>query len=179
MTQRILIAVVVAVVIGSVFMACTDAPPAMVWVDGFAPENVSFDVEDLGALDDTALAARAKSADIDGVIPVEAGACGDAPCRATLVSIYVNNRTGRAEAPPVLRLSSPPGKPRRLPIAFRAHQIDPGRTGRVRTIVQLWPGEERLELTLSSSVQFEVSTTPTTLPPTLPTTPSIDALALP
>ena len=29
--------------------ACDRAPPLMVWVDGFAPENVSFDVEDLAA----------------------------------------------------------------------------------------------------------------------------------
>ena len=31
---------------------CSKSPPLMLWVDGFAPENVSFDAEDLGRLDD-------------------------------------------------------------------------------------------------------------------------------
>ena len=124
--------------------SCDDAPPVLVWVDGFAPDHVTFDVEDLGALDDAALAARAKSADIDGVSRVNAGACAaekGGVCRAALLTVFVNNRGTEPIPPPVVRLAVPQGQSPRLPIAFGAHQIDRGRTGRVRSIVQLYPGE--------------------------------------
>jgi hypothetical protein len=154
---------------------CSKSPPLMLWVDGFAPENVSFDAEDLGRLDDAALMAQRVRPDIDGVMRLPAGSC-DGPCRATRVTVFVVNRGKTPEAPPVVRLDAPAGRVRRLPIAFHVPQVDPGRTGRVRWVVEMWPEEQQLTATLSSSVSLDVSvSTPaaTTPPPaaSMPTTP--------
>lgn len=144
------------------------------WVDGFAPENVSFDVSDLGPLDDAALAAQKARPDVDGVMALPPGSC-DGPCRAAQVSVFVANRGTTPEPPPVIRLDAPVGKARRLPIAFRVPQVDPGRTGRVRWVVQLWPDEAQLTATLSSSVALDVKVSPLPTPtpapaPTIPIT---------
>jgi hypothetical protein len=109
------------------------------------------------------------------------GSCGSA-CRAAIVSIFVHNRGG-AEAPPVVRLKSPVGKATRQPIAFRGDEITQGRVGRIRWIVELWPGEQRLTATLSASVRL-VDLPPTPAPtldgPVAPTpTPTPDGPAPP
>ena len=149
---------------------CSKAPPVTLWVDGFAPENVSFDVSDLGLLDDAALAAQKARPDVDGVMPLPPGSC-DGPCRTAQVSVFVANRGTTPEPPPVVRLDAPVGKARRLPMAFRVPQVDPGRTGRVRWVVQLWPDEAQLSATVSSSVALDVKVSPTPTPAAVPTIP--------
>lgn len=150
--------------------SCDRAPPLMVWVDGFAPENVSFEVKDLGPLDDAGITAVKRQGSIDGVMRLPPGTCSG-PCRVASLSVYVVNRGPQPEGPPVVRLDVPEGQPRRLPIAFGGKQIDPGRTGRVRWLVELHPGEERLTATVSSSITFDTTTTPMPAPtPPMPTT---------
>jgi len=163
-------ALLAALVLAPVAMSagCSKAPPVTLWVDGFAPENVSFDVIDLGPLDDAALAAQKARPDVDGVMALPPGSC-PGPCRAAQVSVFVANRGTTPEPPPVIRLDAPTGKARRLPIAFRVPQVDPGRTGRVRWVVQLWPEEQQLTATLSSSVALDVKVSS----PPSPTSPPI------
>jgi len=148
--------VATVVLVGS---ACPSRTPVELYVDGFAPEQVSFDVEDLGVPDDAAIKAVAGRADVDGTMLLPAGSC-DGACRAVLVSVFVTNKGKQPEAPPVVRLEAPPTRARRLPIAFTAPAIDPGRIGRVRWLVQLWPEEQRLTATLSSSVVIDVAGAP-------------------
>jgi len=150
---------------------CDEAPPLTLWVDGFAPEHVSFEVKDLGPLDEPAIAATRRERAADGVMRLPPGSCPDR-CRVAEVTVFVTNRTASPEAPPVVRLTAPAEKPRRLPIAFGGARIDPGRTGRVRWLVELWPGEARLEATLSSSVGFDVTTTTSPAPPPPPSPPA-------
>ena len=69
------------------------------------------------------------------------------------------------------RLAVPPGKERRLPIAFTGSDVDPGRTGRIRWLVEMYPEEKDLTATLSSSVRFDVTTNAPTPPTTEPKTP--------
>lgn len=149
-------AFVVVVLMG--LAACSSRTPVALYVDGFQPEQVSFDVEDLGTPDAAALAAIEKRPDIDGVMRLPAGSCSG-PCRAVLVSVHITNRNTVPEPPPVVRLVVPEGRPRRLPIAFTAPQIDPGRIGRVRWLVELWPEEKDLTATLSSSVLLDMGGT--------------------
>lgn len=139
---------------------CTPAVPVELYVDGFNPEQVSFDVESLGALDDQALREVRRRPDVDGAMVLPPGSCAG-PCRAVLVSVFVTNRSATPEPPPVVRLDVPAGKDRRLPIAFSAAAIDPGRVGRVRWLVQLWPEETSLTATMSSSVALDVGYAPT------------------
>jgi hypothetical protein len=71
------------------------------------------------------------------------------------VSVYVANRTSSPLAPPVIRLDAPAGRVPRLPLAGQAAQIDPGRTSRLRFIVERWPEEAAITATLSSSVAID------------------------
>ncbi len=164
--RRLLLSAVAVLATG-----CDEAPPLTLWVDGFAPEHVSFEVNELGPMDEAAIAATRRERAADGVMRLPPGSCPER-CRVAEVTVFVTNRTASHEAPPVVRLAAPPDKPRRLPIAFSGAHIDPGRTGRVRWLVELWPGEARLEATLSSSVGFDVMRTtsspqaPAAAPPT-------------
>ncbi len=143
----------------AVLSSCSSRTPVELYVDGFAPENVSFDVEDLGALDAAAVTEIVKRQDVDGAMQLPSSSCVDA-CRAVLVSVFVTNKNKLPESPPVVRLDVPTGRARRLPIAFTAPAIDPGRIGRVRWLVQLWPEETALTATLSSSVAIEIAGAP-------------------
>jgi hypothetical protein len=166
--RRLLLSAVAVLATG-----CDEAPPLTLWVDGFAPEHVSFEVKDLGPLDEPAIAATRRERAADGVMRLPPGSCPER-CRVAEVTVFVTNRTASPEAPPVVRLATATERPRRLPIAFSGAQIDPGRTGRVRWLVELWPGEARLEATLSSSVGFDVTSSASSPPP--PTAaPSADA----
>lgn len=146
-------------------VACTRPTAVEVFVDGFEPENVRFEVEELGARSQEELGELSRRGDIDGLLLLPPGSCAG-PCRAAIVSIFVHNRGG-PEAPPVVRLKSPPGKASRAPIAFRGGEIDHGRVGRIRWIVELWPEETRLTATISSSVML-VSPPPEMPPPPAP-----------
>lgn len=130
---------------------CGERTNVQLYVDGFAPERVSFDVEDLGALEHAAVEELSRRPDVDGALLLPSDACGGPPCRSAMVSIFVRNE-GEAEPPPVVRLKTPPGRPHRQAIAFRGGEISTGRIGRIRWLVQLWPEETALSATLSSSV---------------------------
>jgi hypothetical protein len=125
------------------------------FVDGFQPKNVRFEVEDLGPLDASQLRALDKRPDVDGVLYLPPNTCGG-PCKAAMVSVFVHNMDADAkvEPAPVIRIKSPPNRAARLPIAFRGGQIEKGRIGRIRWVVEMWPEEQSLTATLSSSVQI-------------------------
>ncbi len=161
-------AVVLATVPG-----CANDTPVQLWVDGFSPDNVRFETESLGPQTAEQLQAIKGRRDIDGALLLPAGSCGADPCRAALVSVFVTNRGSAPEPPPVVRLDVPAGRPRRLPIAFRDQQIERGRIGRIRWLVELWPEERALSATLSSSVALELATpAPPAAPPAAASPPS-------
>ena len=152
--------------------SCTNDTPVQLWVDGFAPDNVRFEVESLGPQTAEQLQAIKGRRDVDGALLLPAGSCGG-PCRAAIVSVFVTNRGTYPEPPPVVRLDVPAGKPRRLPIAFRDHQIERGRIGRIRWLVEMWPDERELSATLSSSVNLEVTSVQTPVAPPATATPTM------
>lgn len=150
--------------------SCNDDTKVEVYVDGFEPKNVRFEVEELRALSQAELTELSRRGDIDGLLLLPVGSCAG-PCRAAIVSIFVHN-LGDSEAPPVVRLKSPAGKAARQPIAFRGGEISHGRIGRIRWIVELWPGERRLTATLSSSVHLVEPPADTPAPTPAPTPPA-------
>jgi hypothetical protein len=171
---RLLLVVVIAL---AGLAACPKETPVMMWVDGFQPENVRFEVQDLGPQTAGQLQALKVRPDIDGALLLPAGSCPSS-CKAAIISVFVTNRSKEKEPSPVIRLASPPGRARRLPIAFGAADIDPGRIGRIRWLIEMYPEERDLTATLSSSVRLDVTTTPQTEPPTKePAEPPQDAPA--
>ncbi len=146
--------------------SCPKETAVEVYVDGFEPENVRFEVEELGPRTHDQLTTISHRGDIDGVMLLPDNAC-TGPCRAAIVSIFVHNRGG-AEAPPVVRLKAPDGKAARPPIAYRGDEISQGRTGRVRWIVELWPDEQRIAATLSASVRLVEPPAPAAPPAAVP-----------
>jgi hypothetical protein len=145
---------------------CKKETPLDLYVDGFLPQNVRFEVEDLGLVDDAQLAALKRRPDIDGVALLPPSACAG-PCRAAIFSVFVHNKSGQPEATPVVRLDVPLGKPPRQPIAFGGGEITQGRIGRIRWLVSLYPEETGLTATLSSSV-FIVNDPVKPAPPAVP-----------
>lgn len=147
---------------------CKQETRVDMFVDGFQPKNVRFEVEDLGRLDESQLRELDKRPDVDGVLYLPANACGG-PCKAAMVSVFVHNMDADAkvEPAPVIRIKSPPERAARLPIAFRGGQIEKGRIGRIRWVVEMWPEEQSLTATLSSSVQIveTPNATPNATPP--------------
>ncbi len=162
--MRSLLLVVVVAALG-----CQKETPLMMWVDGFQPENVRFEVQDLGPQTAEQLAVVRRQSDVDGALLLPAGSCAG-PCRAAVVSVFVTNPSANKEPPPVVRLAVPPGKERRMPIAFSGSDVDPGRTGRIRWLVEMYQEEKDLTATLSSSVRLEVTSTstPTAVPAPVP-----------
>jgi hypothetical protein len=135
--------------------ACDDVEPRLV-VSGFPIDSVDIDSKALGVLDDTALAAVRADRGIDGVLRLPDGSCTGG-CRFAELSVYVTNTTPHALAPPVVRTRAIEGRPARAPLAFGVKEISPGRTGRIRVVVELWPEERALEAHLSSSVFVAVN----------------------
>jgi hypothetical protein len=152
---------------------CHKEMPVELFVDGFEPKDVRFETEDLGPLDEAKFDEMARRGDIDGTLRLSAADC-PRPCRAAIVSVFVHNMAADAKAPPVVRIKTPEGKPERLPIGFRGKQINQGRVGRIRWLVQMYPGESALTATVSASV-FVVDD-PTAPKPADPTEPN-DATA--
>lgn len=135
---------------------CRDEVRVRLETTALPPDDVMLEVEELGLQSFGSLAARASQGDIDAARLLPRQAC-EGPCRALEVTLFVKNSGRAAEAPPVVRLSSPPGKPARQAITFTADEISPGRTGRIRFLVSLWPGEDELGVRLSGSVFLRVS----------------------
>jgi hypothetical protein len=161
------IAVVVGVVASIAVAAggaCHGETPVQLYVDGFVPDDVRFEVESLGPQAKPELDILRRRADVDGALLLPTGSC-EGPCRAALVSVFVTNRTRAPIAAPVVRLDAPPGRPRRLPVAFTDQHIERGRIGRIRWLVELWPEEGDLTATLSASVPLEVTSSPLPSPP--------------
>jgi hypothetical protein len=130
--------------------ACDDVEPRLV-VSGFPLESVDIHSKMLGVLDENALGALASDPAVDGILRLADGSC-ESGCRFAELSVYVTNTTDVPLAPPVVRTRAIEGRPARAPLAFRAKEISPGRTGRIRVVVELWPEERTLEAHLSSSV---------------------------
>lgn len=122
---------------------------------GLAKDDVILEVTDLGRPDPKLLARRARAGDIDGSSLLGDDAC-EGRCRALEVTLFITNRSVDPAAPPVVRLSSPPGRPARQPVALRADEISEGRAGRVRFLLSLWPEEEVVVVRPSASVFIEV-----------------------
>ncbi len=165
--MRLLLPVVVALFLP----ACSEQTPIQLWVDGFQPENVRFELQNLGPQTPAQLAAIKARKDVDGTLLLPPGSCPDPGCRAALVSVFVTNRSVEKEPPPVVRLAVPAGRPVRRPVVFQASDIDPGRVGRIRWLVELWPEEKDLSATLSSSVRLEVKDPAPPPPPQSPQPP--------
>jgi hypothetical protein len=160
-----LVAVVLALV------ACQQKTDVQLWVDGFQPKNVRFEIEDKGPMAKADVDALAKRPDIDGSARLPDGTCPAPGCRVSIVSVFVHNMDSDAkpEPAPVIRLKVPEGKPARLPIAFRGGEINKGRIGRIRWVVEMYPEEKNLTAVLSSSVELtEPPHTPPTNPPPTP-----------
>jgi hypothetical protein len=132
------------------------SPPLELFVAGFAPENVQVSVTDVGRLTEEQWQESKSSRDIDGRLRVATGSCGDKPCRVAEVSVMVTNRSPSPEAPPVLRLQAPAGRPPRAAVAFGSAEISPFQVGRLRWLVELYPDENALTAVLSSSVYVTV-----------------------
>jgi hypothetical protein len=160
--------VLVAVVLA--LAACQDKTDVQLWVDGFQPKNVRFEIEDKGPLSKADVDALAHRADIDGSLRLPDGTCPAPGCRVSIVSVFVHNMDSDAkpEPAPVIRLKVPEGKPRRLPIAFRGGDINKGRIGRIRWVVEMYPEEKNLTAVLSSSVELTDAPPPKPAPPPLP-----------
>jgi len=138
--------------------ACDDVEPSLV-VSGFPLETVDLESRLLGVLDDEALAALSADPAIDSVLRLPAGACPGG-CRFAELSVYVKNPTDHPLAPPVVRTRAVEGRPERAALAFRSDEISPGRTGRLRVVVELWPEERTLTAHLSASVFVDVTSAP-------------------
>jgi hypothetical protein len=123
---------------------------------GIARDAVQIDVKPLGKLTDEEVANRRSTLGVDGVYRVPAGSC-EGPCDWAQVSLYVENKTSERMAPPVVRVDAPRGKPLRPPLGLGADRIDPGRIGRIRWLIEMYPEEENVDIRLSSSVFFEVT----------------------
>jgi hypothetical protein len=136
-------------------------------VYGIPADRVRVEVEELPAQPPAQLAERARAPDIDGTSLLSSTDCPDG-CQAAIVTLYIENPDAEPMPPPVLRIDAPPGKPERLPVAFRGLDISPGRIGRIRVLVALWPGEAHLRLRLSSSVRIEATTGRRVQPPVEP-----------
>ena len=137
-------------------LGCAKDIGFLLTVRDFEPANVRATLSSLGRLDADDVKIRRAKGDLDGVALLPLGACPDA-CSFALVDIYVDNPTNHAYAPPVLRLDAPAGRQARLATAFRGTEISAHRTGRIRTLVELWPEEDGLEGHLSSSIFLEVN----------------------
>lgn len=122
---------------------------------GLSRQDVILEARDLGRPPLALLERRARAGDIDGERLLDDSAC-DGPCRALEVTLFVTNRGAVSAAPPVVRLSSPPGRPARPPVALTAHEISKGRAGRIRFLLSLWPEEQRVEVRPSPSAFIEV-----------------------
>jgi hypothetical protein len=156
--MRMISVVVVLLLMGLVpatQSACDDVEPRLV-VSGFPLESVDVESKLLGVLDEGALTVLRMERGIDGVLRLPDGSC-DGQCRFAELSVYVTNTTAAPLAPPVVRTRTVEGRPARAPLAFRAKEISPGRTGRIRVVVELWPEERSLEAHLSSSVFMAVN----------------------
>jgi hypothetical protein len=151
-----------ALVMALLLSSCS--PPLELFVAGFAPENVQVSVTDVGRLTDEQWLASKSSRDIDGRLRVAPGSCGDKPCRVAEVTVLVTNRSSSPEAPPVLRLQAPDGRPSRPPVAFGAAEISPFQVGRLRWLVELYPDEAALTAVLSSSVYVTVGVATDSIP---------------
>jgi hypothetical protein len=146
------------VALALVGVGCRDFPVEL-YASGLPPEDVTLEMEDQGRLSDAELSELSRRADMDGTAALTEADC-DGECRVLQLSIFVRNASSEPVAPPVVRLSAPAGRPERLPVAFRAKEISPDRTGRIRFLVALWPDEKKLTVTLSSSVFVEVNVAP-------------------
>jgi hypothetical protein len=138
---------------------CRDEIPVHLVSTGLPADQVVLEVRDLGRVAFGSLAARAGEGDVDAARLLPTAAC-EAACHALEVTLFVKNPGALAEPPPVVRLSSPEGRPPRQPVPFTAEEISPGRMGRIRLLVSLWPEEKELLVRLSGSVFFEVSSQP-------------------
>lgn len=143
---------------------CRDEVDVRLLPSGIAHDDILLEVHDLGRPDPSLLARRAAAGDIDGASVLDEQAC-DGPCRALEITLFIQNRGDRPAAPPVVRLSSPEGRPARPPVALTAKEISEGRAGRIRLLLSLWPEERVVEVRPSASVFIEVTSEPASPPP--------------
>jgi hypothetical protein len=137
-------------------MVACQRTKVQLYVDGFVPDNVQFDLDDLGVLTASEVDAVKNRPDVDGIMRIDPGACPSG-CRVAMLEVLVTNHNATPEPPPVVRIEAPPGRPRRLPLVFQGKEISPGRIGRIRWAVELWPEEPALTAVLSSTVRVEAN----------------------
>ena len=130
---------------------------AQIWIHGLPLDDVFVEVENLGHLSPTELENAGRRASVDRLISLPKNACGAEHCKAILVTTFIENKTSDPLPPPVIRLESPPGKPKRQALTSNFGEIEPGRTGRIRFITSMWPGEKELRIHLSGSVRLGIN----------------------
>ncbi|MFZ9887374.1 MAG: hypothetical protein ACO3JL_07715 [Myxococcota bacterium] len=143
------------VVVLSVGCIDTSATKFVLVASGLESRDLLLETRPLGTPERVLLEARLAAGDVDGAALLPDDACGG-PCRSVELTLFVQNRTSAPAAPPVVRLSSPEGRAPRPPVVFQAEEISPGRSGRIRWLMSLWPEEQRVEVRPSASVFFEV-----------------------
>ena len=130
---------------------CTAQPPVL-YVSGLNLDAVDVSVTDEGVLNRREQEERAAEQGADAVLRIDDPACAVERCPFQTVSIYIKNTGPEPLPPPVVRIEVPRGRPARKPVAFGAQAIGPGRTGRIRWLIQRYPDEGPLRLHLSASV---------------------------
>ena len=125
-------------------------------VYGFNPDDVRFEMTELGLLNETQRQALMKEPDVDGHAFLNADNCDGQECRVVELKVFVYNPSSEAIAPPVLRLKSPTSRAARLPVASRIKEVLAKRRVKIRWLVSLWPEEEKLEVSLTPSVFIDL-----------------------
>ncbi|MCP4503589.1 MAG: hypothetical protein GY822_26960 [Deltaproteobacteria bacterium] len=124
---------------------------------GFEDDTVDIMIRPLGKLSQKEFEVWRNKIDVEQALRLPAKSC-EGDCRFALLTVYVENRTSASFAPPVVRLDAPKNRVPRGAIAFGVDEISPGRKGRLRWLVELWPEEKSLSANISSSIFFGVNT---------------------
>ena len=154
LSLRLLVAIVTAETLSAA--GCDREVTPRLATSGIDREGVQIDIKPLGKLTDEEVANKSGTLGVDGTYRVPAGTCEDT-CDWAQVSVYIENKTAEPMAPPVIRVDTPAGQPKRPPLGLGAASIDPGRIGRIRWLIELYPEEANVDIRLSSSVFFEVT----------------------
>jgi hypothetical protein len=135
------------------------------WVHGFPLDAVELEIKDLGRLDPEALQKKMSTLGTTDLLSLPVDACAPKICRSLVATVYIRNPGDAALPPPVIRIDSPNPAHPRIPLSSSYGAIEVGRTGRIRFVTTLWPGETTIDVHLSGSVYVDVNIQPSPAPP--------------
>lgn len=137
-------------------VSCTAQTDIRVLVHGLPAERVRVEQEDLGELHPEEWRRLQARGDVDGVDTGDTP-CSVQVCRGLLITLFMENPTETAWAPPLVRVRRPHLGNKGLPVAFSGYEISPKRTGRLRLLVHAPRDSPTLSLHLSHSVSVDIS----------------------